>query len=509
MLPFLKLMKIILLCLIFIITNVVDIHSQNRRDALWCFGDSTLIDFNQAPPYLDYCATRGRGSACSIADSSGNLLFYAHTANVPLWLAGYYKLGVVWNSDHQLMENGDSLIGTLLYNEIAIIPDPVNLKRYYLIYTDVTIYGKIYYSVVDLNYNGGLGKVTSKNILIDSLINRKVTDCIAAIKHGNGRDWWILFRTTFDDGTPTNTFYKLLVTPSGIALYNTQNIGFNTWTGFLRLYFSHSGNKLVLINTLGLIELYDFDRCSGTLSSLTTIQTEDPSPPLEKLLWSAEFSPNDSVLYVSTNEVPKSFLFQYNLYDSPISSSKLLIDTITPPTIGGELSSAPDGKIYWACMFYDVNNHYPYADSVYNTYNMNLSVINQPNILGLGCDFQPFSFYLGGHRTYLGLPNNPNYDMFALGGSTCDTLGLPNTIKDISKDKILFSPNPFTKEIKIINNFYSIADLTVINSIGQRKLYIKSVSTTSVDLSFLPSGYYTITYIVHNQRMQQKMIKVD
>jgi hypothetical protein len=35
---------------------------------------------------------------------------------------------------------------------------------------------------------------------------------------------------------------------------------------------------------------------------------------------------------------------------------------------------------------------------------------------------QPFSFYLGGKRTYHGLPNNPNYELGPLAGSICDTL---------------------------------------------------------------------------------------
>jgi len=53
---------------------------------------------------------------------------------------------------------------------------------------------------------------------------------------------------------------------------------------------------------------------------------------------------------------------------------------------------------------------------------MNLSVINQPNNLGAACDFQPFSFYLGGHRTYVGLPNNPDYELGPDTLSLCDTL---------------------------------------------------------------------------------------
>jgi hypothetical protein len=53
---------------------------------------------------------------------------------------------------------------------------------------------------------------------------------------------------------------------------------------------------------------------------------------------------------------------------------------------------------------------------------MNLGVINSPDNPGAACDFQPYSFYLDGKRTYWGLPNNPDYDMLALSGSPCDTL---------------------------------------------------------------------------------------
>jgi len=53
---------------------------------------------------------------------------------------------------------------------------------------------------------------------------------------------------------------------------------------------------------------------------------------------------------------------------------------------------------------------------------MNLSVINSPDSLGVACNFQPYSFNLGGKRSYFGLPNNPNYDMPPDSGSICDTL---------------------------------------------------------------------------------------
>ena len=67
---------------------------------------------------------------------------------------------------------------------------------------------------------------------------------------------------------------------------------------------------------------------------------------------------------------------------------------------------------------------YPYQDTVYNQYNMNLGVINYPDSGFSGCNYQPYSFYLGGKRTYAGLPNNPDYELGAWVGSPCDTLSV-------------------------------------------------------------------------------------
>lgn len=75
---------------------------------------------------------------------------------------------------------------------------------------------------------------------------------------------------------------------------------------------------------------------------------------------------------------------------------------------------------------------------------MNLSVINSPDLPGAACDFQPYSFYLGGKRTYWGLPNNPDYDLGPLVGSPCDTLvGTTETLPIHSAPELFvyYAPN--------------------------------------------------------------------
>ena len=77
-------------------------------------------------------------------------------------------------------------------------------------------------------------------------------------------------------------------------------------------------------------------------------------------------------------------------------------------------------------------------DSV-NTY---LSVINVPDSSGIGCEFALNSLYLNGGRTYLGLPNMPNYNLGRLIGSPCDTLQTVSLEENKNENLINIFPNP-------------------------------------------------------------------
>ncbi len=134
------------------------------------------------------------------------------------------------------------------------------------------------------------------------------------------------------------------------------------------------------INYTGLVELYDFDRCTGLISNPITIVPESTQAPWPGL-WSAEFSPSGNILYVT--RIPavvtdSSRLFQYDLTATNISASKVMIWETPFVTTIAQLKKAPDNKIYIATGFGQV---YPYTDSMYNSINMNLSVINSPDSL--------------------------------------------------------------------------------------------------------------------------------
>ena len=162
-------------------------------DRYWAFGDSAAIDFSDlSNPMPGESILRSRGTCVSICDSTGQLLFYAGAPNTTLWPATTVNhLGYVVNNNNQLMDNGDTLVSNQWYQEMVIVPNPGNDNQFYLFSAGITPTTNpgFYWSLIDLTFNSGLGRLIQKNVQLQSF---PVSDGIAAIKHGNGRDWWVI-----------------------------------------------------------------------------------------------------------------------------------------------------------------------------------------------------------------------------------------------------------------------------------------------------------------------------
>jgi hypothetical protein len=398
--------------------------SAQFKNNIWCFGDSAGIDFTSGFPSPISSSIRSRGGVVSIADSLGNLLFYA--GGTPDALnAATINGAKIYNKNHLLMQFGDSIVGSAWYREHVIIPKPADNSIFYLFNAGVTpVYG-LYYSVIDLSRDSGRGSVVMKNIqLQDSLFI--ADDGLTGIKHGNGRDWWVITRNA--QGT-NNTYYFYLVTPDSIFLDHTQNIGDAVPnSNAFRVEPSDDGKKIAAVNSKGFIGVYDFDRCAGILYNEKIIEHDVITMNQDSLpwYWSCTFSPAKRFLYIGKIPIswnnPVGYLYQYDLNDTNPSLSRVIIDTTYGPEVGDWPKLAPDGKIYVACEYEQPTFFpYPFPDSVYNNINMNLGVINYPDSLGSSCNFSPYSFSLGGKRTYGCLPNNLNYELGADFNSICDT----------------------------------------------------------------------------------------
>lgn len=493
----------IILFLVFI--SVADSFCQNRN-SVWCFGHNAGINFNSTNPVADSSACVSRGSCATICNSNGDLIFYV-TNDSDVFA---FQRGRIYQSNHLIMQNGDSLIGRAWYQEHVIVPHPTDTNLFYTFSVGVTsIYG-FYYSIVDMSQNGGLGAVTQKNIQLQTF---RTADCITAIKHGNGRDWWVIFRSTAS--LPNNDFYEYLITPNGISNVQMFSAGSLNSAGFAKFCVNTEGNKIAFVNAAGLIEIYHFNRCDGMIDSVRTIEPELPSP-LYPWYWECAFSPNGNLLYVTTSD-SSCLLLQYNLSDSnPSLTRDTLQFTNYPIATLGAVRLAPDNRIYVANAYYNtVTMNYPYPDTMYNVYNTYLSVINHPDSVGTACDFQPYSFYLGGKRCYKGLPNNPDYDLPRLQGSSCDTIqwtGVQNIeqakglmyVSYISDWQKLFVNAQGLKGISFKISVYDMVGNVIYTEEGKLS---SQYFTKDLNMAAFAKGMYIVNFVTDKERLAKKFIK--
>src|SRR5690606_27912517 len=97
--------------------------------------------------------------------------------------------------------------------------------------------GELYYSVVDMRLNGGLGDVTTKNTPVWNGMYDYASEGATAAPKADGKGYWIL---TFTPGTTHMRVFSYNSTiravdgvqtfnaPGGIGFYNSNYGGFGT-----------------------------------------------------------------------------------------------------------------------------------------------------------------------------------------------------------------------------------------------------------------------------------------
>lgn len=356
--------------LLIIVFNVG--FSQNEAN-IWYFGQNAGLDFNSGVPVplLDGELNTDEGCA-SISDGNGDLLFYTDGITV-------------WNRNHTVMLNGTGLNGDVSSTHSAIvIPKPNDPNIYYIFTVDEVAEPNngLQYSEVDMTLDSGLGGITvNKNILLFTPTTEKIT----AIKSSTANEYWVVSHKW-----NSNEFIA----------YNISNIGVNTTpvissvgtlvystnldAGLGQIKISPDGTKIAVARAQGLseVQLFDFDASTGAISNPITLLDY---PLNDETVYGIEFSPNSKVLYVG---IIGNGVYQYNLQagsSTDIINSQLELTSLPRPY--GALQLATDGKIYIA----KSNQFY-------------IDVIDNPNVVGLGCNYQFEYLYLNGRRSKFGLP---------------------------------------------------------------------------------------------------------
>jgi len=346
----------------------------------WRFGVNESIDFNTGVPVsLSGSILNTTEGSASIADDAGNLLFYTDGITV-------------WNQNNNGMVNGFGLFGGYSSSQSAlIVPMPLSDSLYYIFTTGEQLAYGLYYSIVDMSLQGGLGEVIVKNVLLDNQSCEKIT----AICHANGQDKWIV---AHDWGN--NTFQAYLLSDAGVDATPVTSSTGQTMTGnsgntIGYLKGSPDGSKLALaVWTDNFFEMFDFDKSTGIVSHNILLASYNQA---SSGAYGVEFSPDGTRLYGTV--ITPGYLYQWDLTagsDSLIQASKTLAGTASV-NFNGALQLATDGKIYMA------------------QYNSSwLGVINDPNVLGAGCNFDDTGFQLLFGMNGIGLPNMYYCSAFSL-----------------------------------------------------------------------------------------------
>ncbi|MCA0349636.1 MAG: T9SS type B sorting domain-containing protein [Bacteroidetes bacterium] len=341
---------------------------------IWYFGLNAGLDFNSGSPInlndgqlqtIEGCAT--------MSNSMGELLFYTDGISV-------------WNKNHEVMSNGQNLLGSSSSTQSSIIVPKPNSNSIYYIFTTADSGGNngLRYNEVDMSLNNGLGDVTN---LKNELLITPVCEKISVVKNGTNNGYWVL---THKFGS--NHFVAYSVDSNGVNINPViSSIGisiiYNIYKTQGQLKFSPNGAKVVCVNAYTNTQLFDFNNITGTLSNTITINTVN-----DYYCYGAEFSPCSTKLYITAGKTSTpNRILQYDLLSNNIPFSETNIAELDDVLLGS-LQLASDNKIYCA-----VINFITEIDA--------LSVINSPENLGLNCDFQYNQVTLTG-KCRVGLPQS-------------------------------------------------------------------------------------------------------
>ncbi len=127
--------------------------------------------------------------------------------------------------DYYCNENN---VGYPAGNSLMTLPFPGHPNQYYFFHmrqydADVNHYlWDLLWSRVDMQANNGLGKVIETN---QPLLQDTLMPSISAVRHANGRDWWIMAAEQFNDDS-----YCFLLDTAGIQ--SAPNIRRASWIGY-------------------------------------------------------------------------------------------------------------------------------------------------------------------------------------------------------------------------------------------------------------------------------------
>jgi hypothetical protein len=501
-------MKRVVLIILFVQAFSGEICAQGKYGNYWVFSQYLGLNFNAGNlPVADTSNIYGPWfPTSSICDKDGNLVCYVGT-----WKWAEFDIRL-YNKYHTLVKGGDQLFvqtggqysqysgysGILFFGESVDTLMLINLSVNYILSNH-----NLNFSLINTKAYMDTGIVYSANNKV--LDFKGVIGPIGLIRHANGRDWWILIHSY-----PNDKYYKFLASPYQVEFIGEQSIG--TKCGILNPTFSNfesigefsvnlAGDKIVFCNLGGLIEKYDFDRCSGMLSNPVTLQEINVVNNNIVNTYAANISPNGrfvyGISYYTQPPGPVAFnlgqIIQYDLASSNPSTDTTVLYSFRDDLIFvDQLEYGPDGR-----MWFTGRSDSSLSGNLQIPQNSFMHFIEFPDVKGTACNVNFNQVYMNGRRALAGLPNMPNYNLGPVDGSICDTLGLNvsrNTLEPSPLPLPSIYPNPSGGQgaVLIIPQPQLTNGIIIYDATGKLIWEIQSDSDTINLPNHLPSGLYRV-----------------
>jgi hypothetical protein len=289
---------------------------------------------------------------------------------------------------------------------VVAIPDPANINRYFSFNMSLGIdnaagHSDLYYNIIDMTLDNGLGDLIIKNQFIDGDFVEKV----AATRHCNGRDWWIVTHKC-----ASNAYYAYLLDINGLnsipiisntgLMYRDTVLATNASGTYELVDYEYDGalkispdGKLIGMSNFLNLEVLNFDNLTGMVGTSLMVDSAGVfgNDVLSRNYYGCAFSPNSKYFYAGLSEASDtsnlyhSNIYQYNLnlttsVDILLSKTPIMVEN-TEIRDYRSLQLGPDNRIYTFRMI----DYFPMHKSF-------LCQINQPDLPGLQSDFQVCSF---------------------------------------------------------------------------------------------------------------------
>jgi len=403
--------------------------AQNQANR-WYFGDYCGLDFISGVPVNTNETIILSSYAVSImSDTNGSLLCATNAERIV-------------NREGQIMPNGSNLTGHHDASMGALIVQQPGSDHLYYVFTvgrEHPYNIGMFYSVVDMNLDGGLGDVTAeKNVPLQQAW--AASNKLTSVRHANGEDVWIISRNFKTD----QWYVAFLLTANGLStegvvspvpwrndMVNEGSMKVSPDKKYLAAAYRKDG--LLYGGLKQSLDIGSFNATSGEIDLLYTL-TKNPNDWTNQYWpWAVEFSPDSKLLYVTYYNEEDDRLMELYQYDMQFVEDSLQfkeseIFIARGPVQGLQL--ARDGKIYTTIPRHGINSKY-------------LSVIHEPWKRGIECNFQADAVYLGNdQKVYHHLPN-----------ILLDHLYRFEWEGECAKHPIAFQPNFLSDMVSILWNF--------------------------------------------------------